>query len=961
MTREFVRPGDLESRLQSRVDAIRATQARRLQARSRTVSNHRATTDRKRAGRIVAFGAAAGLALGAASVWASHGGGPIDLTSADEVVVHQDAVFLQGGLGAGTGQFDPFLTLSTNEDTEAGYNQCDDPGCPADADFDQFFGGGRTHELLVSAVPIIHFDPDGAGPLPEGDYREFSLDANDTGSDTFMSVDDIRLFVDEEVDLDDFDPATNTFGTDTGEAASLIFDLDDDSPILVESQALEPGSGVSDITVLIPADLFPAECFYGALDCDQYLYFYTESGFLGTSLGDGNDYNVTAGFEEWRIQLLPVVNVDKTVDISLDRSFPWDVTKSANVEAIDLFAGDTAQIDWTVTATAGAPVDSNLLVSGDIVITNPTGGDGPIPDDIDATITSVSDVLTLGGVNEPVMLNCPFTVPFVLEADTSVTCTYSAAPDDTDGGTNTATVTIEINDNGDTTDYSDTETVDFANADVDEIDECVTVTDDNATPGDTGDDLVLDDELCAADSPGVYNFSTDVGPFDVTDCDSLTITNTATIVTNDTATTDTASDSVDVTCHELTVSKDAVTSFTRDYDWLIEKSRVLGLGEIDEDGLLETLTLGESQTYVVSYEITVTMTGFVDSANHVSGTITIDNPAPIIAEDVLVSDEISDFGPAEVDCDPVTAGPQDTVDVPAEGSATCTYSADLPDGTARTNTATATLFDVDYTGTADIVFDENSTLTEVDECIDVTDDNGTPADPADDTDLGTVCVGDLEADGTFVIPHTIEIGPFECGEHTFTNTASFETTDDDNDTDESGSDSFTIAIDVPCPEGCTLTQGYWKTHNDTFWGGAPTDETWALLGPSAENTVFFLSGQTYFQVMWTPSGGNAYYTLAHQYIAAQLNVLAGADDTAIATAFADATTLFTTYTPAEIKALKGNNPVRQQFIALAGTLGSFNEGLIGPGHCDEDGTSTALAVIGRPIAVMPRQAASAFA
>jgi hypothetical protein len=141
--------------------------------------------------------------------------------------------------------------------------------------------------------------------------------------------------------------------------------------------------------------------------------------------------------------------------------------------------------------------------------------------------------------------------------------------------------------------------------------------------------------------------------------------------------------------------------------------------------------------------------------------------------------------------------------------------------------------------------------------------------------------------------------------------------------------------------------------DDSFRGGAPTDETWALL-PNAENTTFFLSGQTYFEVLWTSPGGNAYYVLAHQYIAAELNVLAGADDSAIATAFAQATPLFETYTPAQIKALKGNNAIRQQFITLAGTLGSYNEGLIGPGHCDEDGSTSPTAFTGSPLAILPR-------
>jgi hypothetical protein len=181
---------------------------------------------------------------------------------------------------------------------------------------------------------------------------------------------------------------------------------------------------------------------------------------------------------------------------------------------------------------------------------------------------------------------------------------------------------------------------------------------------------------------------------------------------------------------------------------------------------------------------------------------------------------------------------------------------------------------------------------------------------------------------------------------------SFVTTDDDNDTDESGSDTYTVTVDVPCPQGCTLTQGYWKTHNDSFWGGAPTDETWELIGDAdgdgvveGEGEMFFKSGLTYFQVMWTPPKGNAYFNLATQYIAAKLNMLDGADGSAITTAFNAATTLFQTYTDEEIAALKGKNgnALRAQFISLAGTLGSYNEGLIGPGHCDEDPASGSTA------------------
>ena len=82
----------------------------------------------------------------------------------------------------------------------------------------------------------------------------------------------------------------------------------------------------------------------------------------------------------------------------------------------------------------------------------------------------------------------------------------------------------------------------------------------------------------------------------------------------------------------------------------------------------------------------------------------------------------------------------------------------------------------------------------------------------------------------------------------------------------------------------------------------------AALGP---DTVFFLSGDSWYEVFWTAPAGNQYYNLAHQYMAARLNVLDGASAPAsVATAIASATTLFQTYTPAQIGALKGSDSLR---------------------------------------------------
>ncbi|MGO4775038.1 hypothetical protein AB4084_05875, partial [Lysobacter sp. 2RAB21] len=142
------------------------------------------------------------------------------------------------------------------------------------------------------------------------------------------------------------------------------------------------------------------------------------------------------------------------------------------------------------------------------------------------------------------------------------------------------------------------------------------------------------------------------------------------------------------------------------------------------------------------------------------------------------------------------------------------------------------------------------------------------------------------------------------------------------------SDEAVLSVHVPelCANaGCTYTLGYWKTHSK--YGPAPYDATWAAIG---ENTLFFSSGQTWYAVFWTPpKGGNAYYILAHQYMAARLNVESGTTaPTQVSSAIAQATAWFTGRSSAAPK-----GPARDTAINLAGILGSYNEGTTGPGHC----------------------------
>jgi len=136
--------------------------------------------------------------------------------------------------------------------------------------------------------------------------------------------------------------------------------------------------------------------------------------------------------------------------------------------------------------------------------------------------------------------------------------------------------------------------------------------------------------------------------------------------------------------------------------------------------------------------------------------------------------------------------------------------------------------------------------------------------------------------------------------------------------------------------GCTLTQGYWKTHStckvNRNGKGPKRDDTWGKLA-NAEETIFFSSGQDYCEVFATePGEGGKYYILAHQYIAAQLNMLNGADPSAATTAFTEATTFLNTYTPQDVD---GDSNLESKAVELGGILADYNEGIIGPGHCDD--------------------------
>lgn len=147
-------------------------------------------------------------------------------------------------------------------------------------------------------------------------------------------------------------------------------------------------------------------------------------------------------------------------------------------------------------------------------------------------------------------------------------------------------------------------------------------------------------------------------------------------------------------------------------------------------------------------------------------------------------------------------------------------------------------------------------------------------------------------------------------------------------------DNITFSSKTPPPPGpgCTYTAGYWANH--TKYSAAKRDAGWDNL-PDGEDTPFFLSAKTYLQVLKTAPRGNAYFILAKQYVAAKLNVLNGASaPDEVKDALAKSKALFEKYTPAQVAAMRGSDPVRKKFIRYAYTLDQYNNGKTGPGHCD---------------------------
>jgi hypothetical protein len=406
-----------------------------------------------------------------------------------------------------------------------------------------------------------------------------------------------------------------------------------------------------------------------AQDANAYVYSPEAFGAAGLVAPDGRAISHISFCYDYE------VDVSKTADTTFTRTYEWTITKEFD-GTYDKFIGDPATSHgYEVSVDKTGFTDSDWAVTGSILIENNTP--------FDATIETVTDVISDDITVDP---DCGVSFPFLLTSGSSLTCSYSSALTDGSTRTNTATVTTTGVVGGEDA----TAEVIFGDPTT-EVNASINVSDTNGefwTTTDTASWTYSRDFVCSSDqanyTDGFYSFNH---------------LNTATI--DETGQSDDAT--VTVNCYAPVPSKDADTSYTRTFTWEITKIT---------DGTYDKF-IGDPATshgYEVSVDQTVT-----ESAFAVNGTITVHNPNPSAAMTVSLSDSVGGT--------PATLGCGGTLVVPAGGSATCGYSADLLSKTDGTNTATVTLNSIDFSATADYVFGDPTTIIGS-PTINVTDTNG---------------------------------------------------------------------------------------------------------------------------------------------------------------------------------------------------------------------------------------------
>lgn len=217
------------------------------------------------------------------------------------------------------------------------------------------------------------------------------------------------------------------------------------------------------------------------------------------------------------------LDVSKTANTAFMRDYNWWMEKSASESSLTLAPGQVYTVTYAIEMFADFQ-DLNHRVDGTVVIHNPA----PVA----AMINSVADLITPGDI--PVYLDFNITFPFSLGPEKTLSCSYSCQLDDGAMRTNTLRVSLQnysydfmtATPSG-TTEFSGSAPVDFGQATVLSMDECISLYDNMLCPPELGG-------VCYDHLPYQRSYTFDFGPYsEPDDCGSFVVTNLCAFISGD--------------------------------------------------------------------------------------------------------------------------------------------------------------------------------------------------------------------------------------------------------------------------------------------------------------------------------------------------------------------------------------------------------------------------------------------
>ncbi len=496
-------------------------------------------------------------------------------------------------------------------------------------------------------------------------------------------------------------------------------------------------------------------------ECTDYMNIASLATDDGETLTDDATVEICIGQD---------LNIEKLVVSSFNRSYDWSIVKDALGEQPFTADPETGEFtaEYQVTVTPESYSDSDWAMSGTITVTNPNDWqsvDVTVTDQVDVGGDATCQVVSIAGAPDMVDAD-PSAEGFQTTLEASQTlvfnysCTFGSQPNYE--GSNTAEVTWSAT-AASTESASATEVVP-----VDADDWTQTPLNDTVTVTDPVHEFDPAWTISYTDGAQTRTYEYTWTVEEAGKCQSFM--NTATITGNNQLV---KSDDAQVEgCRQagLTVTKDVHASYDRTYLWEIDKQLAEGQSPdvvVEEDG-----------TATVDYTVLVQNTGYEDSGQQMSGSITVANPNEFEDLEVTISDENTLSTACTVlaeDSNPDMDGVQQVV--PRSDSITVDYTCDAAavaeaDYTGHTNTATVTWGNGMQAESEPMPISFTLDQT-TDATVDVWDDQADPS--GDPVLLGTVNYAD--APQTFTYEITYEVPRDEC--LAFTNTAWVDLTGED--------------------------------------------------------------------------------------------------------------------------------------------------------------------------------------